>query len=76
MDFDLTLIQNASLLAFALVFLGGILTSLGPCNVAMIPLVGWARVYRRRHTWAQVAAGGIVGASVTLTVLAIALGNG
>jgi membrane-associated phospholipid phosphatase len=41
-----------------------------------IPLVGWARVYRRRHTWAQVAAGGIVGASVTLTVLAIALGNG
>lgn len=39
MDFDLTLIQNASLLAFALVFLGGILTSLGPCNVAMIPLV-------------------------------------
>jgi len=39
MDFDLTLIQDASLLAFALVFLGGILTSLGPCNVAMIPLV-------------------------------------
>jgi len=39
MDFDLTLIQNASLLAFALVFLGGVLTSLGPCNVAMIPLV-------------------------------------
>ena len=39
MDFDFTLIQNASLLAFALVFLGGILTSIGPCNVAMIPLV-------------------------------------
>ena len=39
MEFDFTLIQNASLLAFALVFLGGVLTSLGPCNVAMIPLV-------------------------------------
>jgi membrane-associated phospholipid phosphatase len=41
-----------------------------------IPLVGWARVYRKRHNWAQVAAGGLVGASVTLIVLAIALGNG
>ena len=41
-----------------------------------IPLVGWARVYRKRHNWAQVAAGGIVGTSVTLIVLAIALGNG
>jgi len=39
MDLDFTLLENASLLAFALVFLGGILTSIGPCNVAMIPLV-------------------------------------
>jgi len=39
-----------------------------------IPLVGWARVFRRRHTWAQVAVGGMVGASVTLIVLAVALG--
>jgi len=39
MTLDFTLIENASLLAFALVFLGGILTSIGPCNVAMIPLV-------------------------------------
>ncbi len=36
-----------------------------------LPLVGWARVHRKRHTWAQVAAGGIVGAGVTITVLAI-----
>lgn len=34
-----------------------------------IPIVGWARVYRQRHTWAQVVAGGLVGASVTLAVL-------
>lgn len=39
MELDFTLIQNASPLAFALVFLGGVLTSLGPCNVTMIPLV-------------------------------------
>lgn len=39
MNIDLTLIENVSLTAFALVFLGGILTSIGPCNVAMIPLV-------------------------------------
>ena len=39
MDLDFSLLENASLLAFALVFLGGILTSIGPCNVAMIPLV-------------------------------------
>jgi len=39
MNLDFTLIENASVLAFAIVFLGGILTSIGPCNVAMIPLV-------------------------------------
>lgn len=38
-----------------------------------LPLVGWARVYRKRHTWAQVWAGGAVGASVTLIVLMLAL---
>jgi cytochrome c-type biogenesis protein len=39
MDLEFTLIENASFLAFGLVFMGGVLTSLGPCNVAMIPLV-------------------------------------
>ena len=39
MNPDFTLIENASLLAFGLVFSGGILTSIGPCNVAMIPLI-------------------------------------
>jgi len=36
---DLTGIENVSLLAYVLVFLGGVVTSIGPCNVAMIPLV-------------------------------------
>ena len=38
-----------------------------------VPLVGWARVHRRRHTWLQVAVGGLVGALVTSVVLAVAL---
>ena len=36
-----------------------------------LPLIGWARVYRKRHNWAQVWAGGIVGAVVTLIVLVL-----
>jgi cytochrome c-type biogenesis protein len=39
MDFDPAIFQNISLLSFLLVFLGGIVTSLGPCNVATIPLI-------------------------------------
>ncbi len=39
MPFDPASLQNASLLAFVLVFLGGVVTSLGPCNVATIPLI-------------------------------------
>jgi cytochrome c-type biogenesis protein len=32
-------LQDGSLLAYLLVFLGGVVTSIGPCNVAMIPLI-------------------------------------
>ena len=39
MDLDPAVLQAGSLLAYLLVFLGGIVTSIGPCNVAMIPLV-------------------------------------
>ncbi|MDX9954885.1 MAG: cytochrome c biogenesis protein CcdA [Anaerolineae bacterium] len=39
MNFDPAVLQHASPLAFLLTFLGGIVTSIGPCNVAMIPLV-------------------------------------
>ena len=38
-DLDPTVLQTESLLAYALVFLAGIVTSIGPCNVAMIPLL-------------------------------------
>ena len=39
MPFDLEVLKTSSLLAYPLVFLGGVITSIGPCNVAMIPLI-------------------------------------
>lgn len=36
-----------------------------------LPLIGWARVYRKRHKWTQVVAGGIVGVSVTWIILVL-----
>jgi cytochrome c-type biogenesis protein len=55
MPFDLTAIQNVSVIGFALVFIGGLLTSLGPCNLATIPLiigfVGGARELPRRRAF-------------------------
>jgi len=39
MPFDPALLQNISLPGFLLVFLGGVVTSIGPCNIATIPLI-------------------------------------
>ncbi len=39
MNFNPESLRTASLLAFLLAFLGGIVTSLGPCNLATIPLI-------------------------------------
>lgn len=39
MNIDPSLLQPTSILGYLLVFLGGIITSIGPCNVAMIPLI-------------------------------------
>ncbi len=39
MDWDFSVIQHISPLAIALVFAGGVVTSIGPCNMAMIPLI-------------------------------------
>jgi cytochrome c-type biogenesis protein len=38
-DWDFSVIQHLSPLALLLVFAGGVLTSIGPCNMAMIPLI-------------------------------------
>lgn len=39
LEIDPSILQTGSFLAYILVFLGGIVTSIGPCNMAMIPLV-------------------------------------
>jgi len=39
MNIDPELLHPTSFLGYLLVFLGGIVTSIGPCNVAMIPLI-------------------------------------
>lgn len=39
MDWDFSVIQHLSPLALLLVFAGGVVTSIGPCNMAMIPLI-------------------------------------
>ena len=39
MDIDPTLLQSGLPIAYLLVFLGGIVTSIGPCNMVMIPLI-------------------------------------
>lgn len=53
MPVDAAVLQSGSLFAYLLVFLGGVVTSIGPCNVAMVPLVigfvgGSARLSRAR----------------------------
>ena len=56
LPFDFSTLQHASLWGYVLVFLGGILTSLGPCNVATVPLivgfVGGSKTVSRRRSFA------------------------
>jgi len=39
MNLDPALLQPSSIMGYVLVFFGGIITSIGPCNIAMIPLI-------------------------------------
>jgi len=39
MPFDLEVLRSASIFGYVLVFLGGVVTSIGPCNMATIPLI-------------------------------------
>jgi cytochrome c-type biogenesis protein len=75
MSFDPTILQNVSLLSFILVFLGGLVTSLGPCNVATIPLIvgfvgGSAELSRRRSFSLSLAFA--LGLAVTFMLLGVA----
>lgn len=55
MNIDPEYLQPASIIGYFLVFLGGVVTSIGPCNMAMIPLIigyiGGARDVPRRQSF-------------------------
>ena len=73
--------QPGSLLGYLLVFLGGVFTSIEPCNVAMIPLImgvvgGSRNLERRRAFWISlVFTLGLAVTFVLLGVLAALLGG-
>ncbi len=73
MPIDYSQLANVSLLALLLVFVGGVLTSIGPCNVAMIPLiigyVGGRDLTRGRSL--AISAMFVLGLSVTFVLLGV-----
>ena len=74
MPVDPTTLQSGSLLAYLLVFLGGVVTSIGPCNVAMIPLVigfvgGSGRLSRGRSFLLSLSF--TAGLAITFTALGV-----
>jgi cytochrome c-type biogenesis protein len=74
MPFDLEILRTSSLLAYPLVFLGGVVTSIGPCNVAMIPLIigylGGSVDLSRRRSFA-LSLTFATGLALTFTVLGV-----
>lgn len=80
MDWDLSIIQRLSPLALILVFAGGALTSIGPCNMAMIPLiigyVGGSRDLSRGRSFVLSAAfaTGLALTFMLLSVIVIGVG--
>lgn len=72
---DLSAIQSVSALAYLLVFLGGLLTSLGPCNVATIPLivgfVGGSHDLSRRRAF-TLSCAFTLGLAITFMLLGVA----
>jgi cytochrome c-type biogenesis protein len=74
MQLDFESLGSFSLAGLALVFLGGILTSLGPCNVATIPLivgfVGGSRDLPRRQAF-TISLAFAIGLAITFMALGV-----
>lgn len=74
MELDPALLQPASILGYFLVFFGGIVTSIGPCNVAMVPLiigyVGGSHDLSRRRSF-SISLIFTLGLSVTFMLLGV-----
>jgi cytochrome c-type biogenesis protein len=67
-------IEELSGLAYLLVFLGGVLTSVGPCNLSMVPVIiayvgGYANPTRAKGFW--LATFFTLGSSVTFMLLGV-----
>jgi cytochrome c-type biogenesis protein len=74
MELDPTLLQPSSLIGYLLVFLGGLVTSIGPCNMAMVPLiigyVGGAHDLSRRRSF-SISLVFTLGLAVTFVILGV-----
>ena len=71
---DYTNVATFSPLAYLLIFLGGVVTSIGPCNITMIPLVvafvgGQAGLDRRRSL--ALSSAFALGLAITLMVMGV-----
>ncbi|MGB9880968.1 MAG: cytochrome c biogenesis protein CcdA [Anaerolineae bacterium] len=74
MELDFSAVANASLWAYFTVLAGGVVTSIGPCNMAMIPLViafvaGQKQISRGRSF--ALSAAFALGLAITFTVLGV-----
>jgi len=68
------IISELSALAYILVFLGGVLTSIGPCNLSMVPVIiayvgGYANPTRAKGFWLSTFF--TLGSSVTFMLLGV-----
>lgn len=68
------IIADLSALAYLLVFLGGVLTSIGPCNLSMVPVImayvgGYANPSRAKGFWLSTFF--TLGSSVTFMLLGV-----
>ena len=74
MNLDPAVLTPSSLLGYVLVFFGGVITSIGPCNAAMIPLiigyVGGAVNLPRRKAF-EISLVFAIGLAITFMVLGI-----
>ncbi len=74
MEIDPNLLQPASLIGYLLIFFGGVVTSIGPCNVAMIPLIigyiSGSRDIPRRRAF-SISFVFVMGLSITFMLLGV-----
>jgi len=74
MNLDPSILTPTSLLGYILVFFGGVITSIGPCNAAMVPLIigyvgGSANLPRRKAF--EISLVFAIGLAITFMVLGV-----